>query len=266
MDPIERAVEAFRQALRVPFREDAALGDDLAQEARPVIDALSFGIASAPDDPSAIEHREALAMGALLGRRAALQRATPTVALALVDAIATALASIDRAPTQRLIDALRAVIVEGYAAAIEERVQTDVARRSAATIVPQRIAPHCFLVIVPGEQDAEAMRDALDRAGRTLLDGDARACVVHLALTNEPTEDVAIELFGFDATARMIGVQCVFTNVTAGWRAIARDPEHLVIASSFEDALRRTLSAAGAELREPSAIVQRLRRLLGAPA
>lgn len=266
MDPIDRAALAFRRALRVPFREDAALGDDLAAEARPVLDALSFGIAAAPDDPGALEHREALAMGALLGRRAALLRATPSVALAMVEAIDAALREIDRAPSTALIEALRAVIVEGYCAAIEERVQTDAARRAAETLVPQRIAPHCWLVIVSGEHAADALREGLDRAGRTLLDGDARACLVHVALTIEPTEDVAAELFGFDATARLVGAQCIFTNVSPAWRAIARDPEHLVFAPSFEEALRRGLALAGSELREPSAIVQRLRRLLGPSA
>lgn len=259
---LDRALAAFRQALRFPFREDAALADDLSAEARPVIDALAFAIAAAPRDPLAIEHREALAMCTLLGRRAALQRATPSVAVGLVDAIEAALAAIDRRPQPVIVVAVRAVILEGYCAAIEERVAADGASAAARSLAPQRLAPHCWLLIVAGDHAAETLARALDRAGRTLLDGDCRACLLHSMLTVEPAEDLAAAIFGFDATARLVGAQCVFSGLGDRWLALARDPHQLLVEPRFEDALRRALALVGAEIREASPIVTRLRRLL----
>lgn len=263
---LDRALDAFRAQLRMPFREDAALADDLATEARPVIDALAFAIRAAGQDPRALEYREGLAMGALLGRRAALKRATPTASLVLVDAIAAALDALGCAPESAVRDALRSVLVEGYCAAIEERVRDDAARRAARALVPWRIAPRCWAVIVAGEHAADSLRTALDDACRTMLDFDARACLVHIAVTAEPSEDLACEIFAFDATARMIGVESVFAGVDERWQAAARarfDLTHLALCESLGEGLRRALEISGAEVRESSAIVRRLRRLLG---
>ncbi|WP_236605966.1 hypothetical protein [Sandaracinus amylolyticus] len=260
------ALEIFRRTLRVPFREDARLIDDLALEARPVIEALEFAIGSAGADPRALEFREALALGALLGRRASLHRATPSVALVLVDALEAALVAIDRAPAPAVIASLRSVIVEGYCAAIEERVQDDAATRAADALAPARIAPRCFALVVAGEHDPDRLSPALDRAARVLLDADALACLVHVAITLEPTEDLAATVLGFDAAARLIGVACVFSGIDERWLAVARprlDPAHLTIAPSLEEGLARALDAAGTELRESSALVRRFRRLLG---
>lgn len=265
-DAPDVALDAFRRRLRLPFREDAQLAGDLAVEARPVIDALAFAIRSARSDVHAHEYREGLAMGALLGRRAALHRATPTVALVLADAIAAALAVLGDAPDAEVVDALRSVLVEGYCAAVEERVQDDAAQRAAAALVPWRVAPRCWALIVAGEHAPDPMRTALDRGCRVLLDADARACLVHVAITSEPTEDLAAELFAFHATARMIGVDAVFSGVDDRWIAAARprlDPSELAICGALGDGLRRALELAGAEVRASSAIVQRLRRLLG---
>jgi hypothetical protein len=260
---LDRAVAAFRGALRVPFREDAALGGDLSEEARPVIDALAFAIACTAD-PLALEYREGLAMAALLGRRAALHRATPTVALSLVEAIVAALGAIERAPDPRTVDALRSVTVEGYCAAVEERVRAETTGRAAELLAPVRIAPRVWLVIVAGEHAPDSLTAALDRAGRVLLDSDACACLVHVAAA--PSEDLAAELLAFDATARLVGAQCVFTGFDARWRAAALpriDPAHATIAESFEDGLRRVLAATDLELHATSPMLQRLRRMIG---
>jgi hypothetical protein len=263
---LERAGAAFASALRVPFREDAALAGDLAKEAVPVIDALGFAIAAAGGDPLALEFREGLAMGALLGRRAAMQRATPSVALALVDALVAALGAIDRAPAPKVVEALRSVVVEGYCAAVEEHVRGEAARRAAEALAPSRIAPQVWAIVVAGEHAPETLAEALDRAGRALLDADARACLVHLALASRPSEDLAAEIFAFDATAKLVGAQCVFSGVTPEWRAAARprlDPDPLAIEETLEKGLERALATAGVELRGSSAIVQRIRRFLG---
>lgn len=263
---LARAQDAFRRALRFPFREDARLADDLTGEASPVLDALSFAVRAAGDDPRAIELREGLAMAGLLGRRAALQNATPSVALALVDALEVALGETGCTPGARVLSALRTVVVEGYCAAIEERIREDAARRAAAALAPLRIAPRCWALIVAGEQEAELVAPALDGACRTLLDADARVCLVHLAITSLPTEDLAAAVLGLDATARMIGVELVWSGVDERWLAAARprlDPSHLTIAGSLEQALARALDAAGTELREPSPLLRRFRRLLG---
>lgn len=262
---LARAQDAFRRALRVPFQEDARLAEDLTGEASPVLDALSFAVRAAADDPRAIEYREGLAMAALLGRRAALQNATPSVALSLVDALSSALAEIGRAPGARVVATLRTVVVEGYCAAIEERIREDAARRAAAALAPARIAPRCWALILAGDHDAELVTPALDRACRTLLDADARVCLVHLAITVAPTEDLAAAVLGLDATARMIGVEVVWSGLDDRWLGAARprlDPSHLTIAGTLEEALARALGAAGSELREPSPLLRRFRRLL----
>lgn len=265
-EEIERAVEAFRRGLRLPFREDARLAADLADEVRPVIEALAFAVAAAGEDPTAIEFREGLAMGALLGRRAALQKATPSVALALVEGVAGALAAIGRDVPPRVVEALRSVIVEGFCAAIEEQVRDDAARRAAEALVPMRIAPHCWVMILAGDHAPERLGDAFDRAGRVLLDAGARSCLVHVAIPRPPSEELASEIFAFDATVRLVGAHCVFSGISAEWRAAAHprtDLTLLAIEESLEAGLRRALAAAGAEIRVTSPIVRRLRRLLG---
>lgn len=265
-DEIDRALVAFRGALRVPFREDARLSEELCAEAAPVIDALAFAIRAAGGAPSALEYREGLAMGALLGRRAALQRATPTVSLVLADAIVAALAELGLDTSDEASAALRAVLVEGYCAAIEERIRDDASARAAGALVPWRIAPRCWLILVAGEHAPEPLVTAMDRACRALLDADARSCLVHVAIAGEATEDLAAEIFGWAATARMIGVDAVFSGVDARWREAARarlDPSDLALCATFEEGLGRALELAGAELRESSPIVRRLRRLLG---
>lgn len=261
-----RARSAFRRALRVPFREDARLADDLCDEASPVLDALAFAVGAGGDDPRALEYREGLAMAALLGRRAALHDATPSVALSLVDALEAGLAAIGRAPAPPAVAALRTVVVEGYCAAIEERIREDAARRAAAALAPVRIAPRCWALVLAGDHSAELVSPALDRACRVLLDADARACLVHLAITVEPTEDLAAAVLGLDATARMIGVETIWSGVDERWLAAAQprlDPSHLSIAATLEQALARALDVAGTELREPSPLLRRFRRLLG---
>lgn len=265
-EDLEPAVAAFRSGLGVALRQDARLTADLAGDARPVIEALAFAIATAGDDPTALEYREGLAMGALLGRRAALYKLTPSATMALFDSLANALAAIGSAVPPRVLEALRAVIVEGFCAAIEERMRDDAARRAAEALAPTRIGPDCWAIVIAGEHEPDRLGEALDRAGRVLLDADARACLLHLAVTVDPSEELAAEIFGFDTTARWMGAQCVFSGVDAAWREVARpriDLDRLAIEETLEAGLKRALAAAGAEIRVASPIVRRLRKLFG---
>jgi hypothetical protein len=249
-DPQRPALDAFYRRLQLPFREDTHMKERLGQEAEPLLEALAFAIEAAGADPLALEYRDALGMSAHLGRCAALWRVTPTALLVCIDAVIEGLDAVGLRSTRELERTLRAVMFEGYCAALEERTQDDVARRAASELRPVRLAPRCWAIIVAGEQAADSLRVALDRACRTMLDADARACLVHLV--SAPHEDLASEVFAFDATARMIGVETVFSGVDARWRDAAEghaELSRILHYETLEEGLQHALQTTGVEIR-----------------
>lgn len=236
----------------------------LGHEVEPLLEALAFAIEAAGANPLAFEYRDAFGMAAHLGHRAALWRITPTAQLVCIDAIMAGLEAIGRVPTREIEQALRAVVFEGYCAAIEERTRDDVARRAASELRPTRIAPRCWAVFVAGEQMADPLRVALDGACRTMLDADACACLVHLV--SAPSEELVSEVFTFDSTARMIGVEAVFCGVDERWRAAAEgrvDLSRIIHYEAFEEGLQHALQVAGVKIRAAGSLARLWERIAG---
>src|SRR5690606_31258090 len=110
---IQAMLRTFEQAYRaeVPFREDGDLGQDLAAEVRPVLEALSE-VASASVESKHLH--EAYALLTLLARRAGLLGATPSAALGLLSAIVAGLEAGAVTVPPPLQRELCMVVVEGY--------------------------------------------------------------------------------------------------------------------------------------------------------
>jgi hypothetical protein len=119
------------------------------------------------------------------------------------------------------------------------------------------------LLVIAGCDDAEAIAQALARLGRTALDSDAKACLVHASFAREPTREVALEIAAFDSSAQMIGARAIFSGTPVALHVLAENAPSLAYASTFEDALRRGLEAAEQEVRPSSLIARSIKRLRG---
>lgn len=268
-----RAATRFgeRFAARVALARDRERADALAIEARPVAEALLEGLSSAERvDAEANELREAIALASLLGRKAGDLDLTPTGALEVAPALVAAVAGEGHAEASELEPTLRAVCLEGYVAAREERLEERAARRAAEAIPVVELVPRCIVVLPSGLQSAEELERLADDVGRRLLDRDARACLVHAAGLREPDRERASQLFALQATCRMLGVRCVFSGVGPAWREAAEeahlDLTDLHLAPTLSAGLGAALEACGYELRERPALGGVLRRLVGRKA
>lgn len=254
-------------AARVSLARDRALAEPLAIEIRPVAEALLEGLAGVDRvEPSRGELREALAMASLLGRRAATLGATPTGALAIVPLLLEAASEEDPRAIE-LMEALRAVCMEGYVATREESVEERAARRVADAIPMLEAAPGCFVIAPAGVQDADQLERVMDDAGRRLLERDARACVIDASGLREPDPERARRLFAIEESCRMLGVTCIFAGVDAPWLRAARDAGLDVglvrIAPDFATALALAFEACGLETRPKASLSAVLRRFVG---
>lgn len=241
-------------ARSVPFAEDRACAAELAREAAPIVDALRQAFAGgAPESARALEHHEALAMITLLGRRAGVLGIAPTAALAIVPALCEGLAIVEVTLGSAFASMLSALALEGYVAAREERLVELAAGRAAAALPTLRIAPKCLALILCGEHDPSLLREVIERFGRALFEADARACVVDLRGLLGVSPHHAVEVFGADVAARMLGTTCVFSGVSPEWLAAAKSArvplELLAIEPTFEVAVARALEIAGYTLK-----------------
>jgi hypothetical protein len=261
---------------RAPFREDRAQAEELAREAVPVVDALVVGLRAAGGcGPESVALREALAMVGLLGRRAGELGLTPTAVLALPAALgagvaaarATALDAKGGVASQAvkrdmpdedglvegaLADAVRAVALEGYVAAREERLLEERAARAASAVDLLWIAPGCALLALCGHHSAEHLHGIVERAARALLVGGGRSLVVSLRGLGEASPTAAAEVFAIADLAAMLGVTTVFCDVDRSWLEAAAphvDVAMLRLAKDTAEAVAIALDAAGVRLR-----------------
>lgn len=259
-------VDTFRARYQAgaPFSQDRALVDELALEVAPVAHALSFALGAAdPTDVLSTEHREGLAMLSLLGRRLGTLGATPTAALAVLPALIEGFERAGRPIPAVLHEPLRAVYVEGYVAGREEHAASEVASRAVEAQPIVRIVAGCVVLFAGGNLEAEAIEQVVDRFGRAMFAANARSAVVDVEHLEGPDRSRAAELFGADATARMLGATCVFSAVSPEWLEAARTArvptELLALEPTFELAVRRALAVAGYELRTARSLASRLR-------
>ncbi len=262
-DEIDRATSAFRAELRMPFQQDTRLSDALAVQAGPALEALAFAIRAGVSAGDALELREGLSLCALLGRHGALRGLTPSGALVLVEALVAALRSMGLEVAPELHASSRSVVLEGYCATIAVGLRDEVARRAAASLGVHRIAPGCSLLAIGSGHVAETLRDALDRIGRRLLDAGACACVVVVSGDALENEEVVLEILGFDATARMIGVRAIFVGLELDRHPEIRFGGEVQRASSLEEGMASALAHADLELKAVSPAWTRIRRFFG---
>lgn len=253
------ALEAFAAALRLACPAlPSPIAAELAAESSPVLAAVFGALAHNESD-----RHEALALAALFGRRVATLRESPTTALACIDAIVHALPSrVARVPEATLAS-LRAAAMEGFAAAIDERARTEMIERAAQSLAPVIVWPRVVLLVIAGCDDADAIAQALARLGRTALDADAKACLVHASFAREPERDVALEIAAFDGSAQMIGALAIFSGTPVALHALRANAPTLAFAETFEEAVRRGLEAAEQEVRPSSLLTRSLKRLRG---
>lgn len=256
---LETARAFFERELEALTSTRGVAMDDLRAEAAPVLETLLAALESG----SRSDEHEALALTALLGRRVATLELSPTTALASIEAMIAAARAAGLSVELRLERSLRAAAMEGLGAAIDERARARMIERAAASLVPTIVSPRVVMLVIAGCDDADAIAQGLARLGRTSLDADARACIVHVSLAGEVPDDALAEIAAFEGSAHMIGARAIYSGTPFALQALAARAPHLTIASTFEDALRRGLEAAEHELRPASLLTRGLKRLRG---
>ncbi|MEZ4254442.1 MAG: hypothetical protein R3A78_01810 [Polyangiales bacterium] len=249
----EAVIARFRAAYEAgsPFREDRAQAEELATEARAVVDTVLETLGEGRDDASA--RGECLAMVTLLGRRSGSLGVTPTAGLSLVRALLSALAEESVVVPAPFVRELESMALEGFLAGREERAEDEHKERLAGAHSVLDVAPGVLGVVLSGEMDAVRIASIVDRLGREMLRRNARACVVDLSGLVGETPDRASEVFNADVAARMLGAKCVFAGVSPAWLEAAREGrvtlEVLRMAPTFEAALAMALDGAGLSIR-----------------
>lgn len=166
-DAAHRTLAAELSAAGVRDAEGAAL------EAVAVLDAL---VAADRDRESRVDRSEAMALGALLGRRLAGSSVSVTATLATIEALGRARRAAGGG--SEAMDAVRAVVLEGYTASVHELALASLEERNAARAQLVPIAPDVVLCPMPMLEDPDRMSAAVDALGRALLSRDPQACIV----------------------------------------------------------------------------------------
>jgi hypothetical protein len=255
---LDSRIETLRQSFLddSPFREDRAAVEELMIEARPVIDALS-----APGDHPEGRTHEALAMVALLGRRAAGLGLSPTAMHALFSGLVDQMEPAD-ARMRREVFCLG---LEGF---VSERgdMGKEMGRALAQRAVPiVELVPSVFAVFLHGHHEAEQISELTEALGKRMLHGGALSVLFDATGFENPTPEIASEIFAADATAAMLGVPCVFAvtpRLVELLPEVSSVHERVMVETSTRRGLKRALQEAGYVLRDGSSWPALLRRLL----
>lgn len=248
---LDDMVTAFRRCYErsMPFQEDRALASDLAEQVRPVFDALSD---PKPDAGQDADH-EALALLTLLSRRAGLLGATPSAVMALQRAIDEGLHAGDAGLDSRAAAQLPLVICEGYVAGRDERITRELRLAAVTGLALVPLAAQAFALIAAGSFEAEDLGPRLEEIERELLRTDARGLVLDVSRLVYASDDVPRLFCGVLATARSLGVQSFVCGLDAhlpqAWQQAGLNALGLERCARFEHALPKALSAVGLELK-----------------
>lgn len=244
------ARDAISSAVGASFAAvgQGARAGDAAAEAVPVLEAVLS--ATAPGRTHTDRH-EALALAALLGRRALGLGLSPTSTLTLSAALVRAArdrgASVDAA----LEAALAACIMEGYVTADGERVRAEVDARTAEGIRALGLADRALVVAVPASVGTEALEAALDGVARRLLAADADTCIAVVLGAPDERDDglFASALAGLGASAMVVGARVAYVVESERLRGVlARAvPDHVVVASLPEAFVATEITVARAK-------------------
>jgi anti-anti-sigma regulatory factor len=252
--------EHYLRAAR--FREDAALADELVAEAAPVLEALVLAF-EPTEGPRALH--EGYALLNLLGRRAAILGATPSVALAVPQAIAAALRDAGCTVDSSAEAELAIVALEGYCAARDERTAHQLRRQAASQQFTVALGPRCVGLFLAGTHEESELSPLLEGAARELLRGDVLSVLLDLSRLDPVDEELARALGRFCAHAATLGVCTFVFGAQARLREQFRQWSltHAVTAFVDDFALARTqaLAAAGLALRPRSQWAPRWARL-----
>lgn len=244
--------ERFRRCYeeRTCFREDAALGEALAREAGPVLDALQAAF-EPPDGPRATH--EAFALSTLLARTCALLGATPSAALALAEAQVEALCAVGIAVDAALARSLSVITLEGYCAARDERTAQQLRRAAASAQLAIRLAPQCLAIHLSGDHDEADLSPVLDEIARALLRDDVQACLIDVRRLDLQHDEIARLVAGLCATATSLGARVFMVGASPrlraqliSWLALSDRLQHV---DDYEAAQMLALSAVGREIR-----------------
>ena len=239
-----------------PFREDRVAAEELMTEASPVLESLL-----APGEHPEGRTHEALAMVALLGRRAAGLGVTPSAMHALFRGLAEQASAENGVPALEIIS----LGIEGYVAERDELAQRR-SRELAQRAVPiVELVPTVFALFLHGHHEAEEIAAINDALGKRMLHGAARSLLVDATGFENPTREIASEIFAADATALMIGTPCVFAvtpRLVELLPEVASAHERVKVETSTRVGLRRTLGLAGYAMRDFSAWPPLFRKLL----
>jgi hypothetical protein len=251
-ESIQAMLLAFQQAYTtsVPFREDGALVHDLAQEVKPVLEALAV---AADADAGTRPVHEAYALLNLFCRRAGALGATPSAALSLLEAIVQSLVAAGVQVTERWRRDLSMVAVEGYSAGRDERVTRELKQAALRGQVGFLLAPRSYAGFLAGALDADDVEHVLEDWARTLLRCDAQSCLLDVSrLECAAFEQAARAVTGFCVTAQSLGVSVLLFAARGELRqtllavGLARSGATLV--DEFDEALALALSAVGSEI------------------
>jgi len=241
----------FRQHYEeaVPFKEDRALAADLAEQARPVFEALSEPVLGAGSEPD----HEALALLNLLSRRAGLLGATPAAALGLCRGIEAALKGAEQPLAASAVDQLALVILEGYVAGRDERVTCDLRRASVEGLALLPIAPPAFALVVAGHFQADDLWPRLEEIERELLRADARALALDVRSLRYEGDDVPRLFCGLLITSRSLGVSAFVCGLEAHeqrpWLDAGLGAIELERVPTFDQAVAKALACVELELK-----------------
>lgn len=149
------------------------------------------------------------------------------------------------APAGPVLDALWALLLDGYARGREDRARVALLRAMAEAAAVVEVAPRRWLVSGVGALDIDGAREVSARAAARLLRGDAEAVLLDLA-TGPPGEPAPmLELLGLERDAGSLGVRFIVALsegsrvalAAAGWSAA----ETTEVTETTGDALRSLL-------------------------
>jgi anti-anti-sigma regulatory factor len=106
---------------------------------------------------------------------------------------------------QRVVDEVLPLVLDGYARAREDRAKAELQRTLGEALPVAVVAPGLVLAIAAGPLDADAARALADRAGRLMLQAEARAVLVDMTGLHDPDAATVSELWAVTSSARMLG-------------------------------------------------------------
>jgi hypothetical protein len=210
-DALDAALTRMAEALRSAGARDAG---SLAAEAGAVLDAV---VAAAQDGATEVDRNEALALGALLGRRLASAGASATVVLLLVEGIERERRA--AVGPERALPQLLAVVIEGYAAGVRETTMADLEAKIAEQVEMIALGPGLVLVPLPFLEDVDRMASAIDALGRKLLARDVKACALWVQGPTVHREEASLAgIAAFVENARMVGAKVAIAAPDQPWQ------------------------------------------------